>query len=98
MGLRGRALPEPWPTPPVRTSLEMEASWLDPDVQELLGPEDLGAYGLTSDAASLGCSERIDMSQEIVRSRLLCDSSLTAVGAAECGPSGAGHPPRIFAE
>ena len=28
--------PEPWPIPPVRTPLEMEASLLDSDVQELL--------------------------------------------------------------
>ena len=46
---RGRAVSEPWPIPPVRTSLEMEARLLDSNVQELLGTEDLGAYGLTSD-------------------------------------------------
>ena len=48
MELRSRAIPEPWPLPPVHPSLEMEASLLDSGVQELLEPEDVGAYGLTS--------------------------------------------------
>ena len=50
MELRGRAIPEPWPTPPVHFSLEMEASLLDSGVQELFETEHLGAHGLTSNA------------------------------------------------
>ena len=48
MELRGRVIPEPWPIPPVRTPLEMEASLLDSDVQELLGTKELAGEGLTS--------------------------------------------------
>ena len=54
MGLRVRATPEPWPIPPVRTSLEMEASLLDWKCRSSSERGYLGAYGLTSDAASLG--------------------------------------------
>ena len=39
--MRGRVIPEPWPLPLVRTSLEMEAGLLDLDVQALLGAEEL---------------------------------------------------------
>ena len=48
MELRGRVIPEPWPIPPVRTPLEMEASLLDSDVQELLGTKELAGEELTS--------------------------------------------------
>ena len=47
--LRGRVIPEPWPIPPVRTPLEMEAGFLDSDVQELFGAEELAGDELTSD-------------------------------------------------
>ena len=50
MDLRSRAIPEPWPLPPVHSSLELEASLLDLGVQELIEPEDVSTYGLTSDA------------------------------------------------
>ena len=41
MELRDRAVPGPWPIPPARTPLEIEAPLLDSDVQELLGAEEL---------------------------------------------------------
>ena len=34
-------IPEPWPIPPVRSSVKMESGLLDSDVQELLGAEEL---------------------------------------------------------
>ena len=40
MELRGCVVPGPWPIPPVRIPLEIEASMLDSDVQEL-GTEEL---------------------------------------------------------
>ena len=40
MELRGREVPGPWPVPPVRTPLEIEASF-DSDVQGPLGTEEL---------------------------------------------------------
>ena len=46
--LRDRVIPEPWPIPPVRTSLEMEAGSLGSGVQELLGAEELTGDGLSS--------------------------------------------------
>ena len=39
MELRGRAVP-PWPIPPARTPLEIEASLLESDVQVLFGAEE----------------------------------------------------------
>ena len=41
MELRGRELPGPWPIPPVRTPLEIQASLLDSDVHWLCGTEEL---------------------------------------------------------
>ena len=46
--LQGCVIPEPWPIPHLRTLLEMEASLLDSDVQELLGREEFAGYELTS--------------------------------------------------
>ena len=45
MGSRSRAIPEPWSPSPVHTALEMEASLLDSEVQEILGK---GKYELAS--------------------------------------------------
>ena len=76
MELRGRVIPEPWPIPPVRTPREMEASLLDSDVQELLGAEELAGDELTRQSApSMGCSDRISECREVVRTRLLRDST-----------------------
>ena len=48
MELQGRVIPEPWPIPPVRTPLEMEAGLLDSDVQELFETEELAGDEVTS--------------------------------------------------
>ena len=48
MELRGREVLGPWPIPPVRTPLEIEASLLDSDVQGLLGTEELAGDETTS--------------------------------------------------
>ena len=40
-------MPEPWPIPPIRAPLEMEAGLLDSDVQEPLGTEELDGDEVT---------------------------------------------------
>ena len=76
MEFRGRVIPEPWPIPPVRNPLEMEACLLDSGVQKLLGTEEL-AGGRTDEqsAASMGSSNRISECREVVRTQLLRDST-----------------------
>ena len=83
-------MPGPWPIPPVRTSIEVKASSLDSDVQELLG--NVGFECLRTDercAASVGCSDRISACRENVQTNL-CATPLTAIGS-EGGPSQAAH-------
>ena len=91
MELRSRAIPEPWPLPPVHSSFEMEASLLDSGVQELLEPEDVGACGLTSDAL-LQWATLTEFRCVVGLFELNCWAvPLTAVGRGG-GPSGAAHP------
>ena len=63
-----RAIPELWPIPPVRISLEIEARLLNSNVQGLFGTEDLGASVLTNDMQFQLAAQRVsrDFSNSIV--------------------------------
>ena len=47
MGSRSRTIPAPWPSPPVRTALELKAGLLDSQ-QEILGAEEVSGEDLAS--------------------------------------------------
>ena len=82
---------EPWPLPPAHSSLELEASLLDSGMQELLEPEAVGGYGLTSDAL-LQWAALTEFPCVVGLFDLNCWAvPLKAVGRGG-GPSGAAHP------
>ena len=66
--------------PPVHSSLKMEASLLDSDVQGLLGTEDLCLRIDEQYAASVGCSDR---SSVIVRTQIAARFRSPRLGAEE---------------
>ena len=90
MELRGRVVPEPWPLPPVRTPLEVEASLLDSDVQELLGTKELIGWGRMDErsAASMGHSDRISECLVRLFKLICCAIPLTAAGGGGIVESG----------
>ena len=75
MVLRGRTVPEPWPLPRVRTSLQLEASLLDSHVQELLGMEeqarrrDTAIWKVTRRPQPLAQPPRLLLEKEQVRKK-----------------------------
>ena len=62
-------IPEPWPIPPVRSPLEMEAGFLDSDVQER------DEVASERSAVSMGCPDQVSECREGIRTLLLCDSA-----------------------
>ena len=96
-------IPEPWPIPPVRTPLEVEARLPDFDVQELFGTEDLAGTKLTSGPQLKWATQNEFPSVvRVVRTQLLRDSTHSGWGRRPWGcvvdvplaggPSGAAHP------
>ena len=62
-------IPEPWPIPPVRSPLEMEAGFLNSDVQKR------DEVASERSAFSMGCPDQVSECREGIRTLLLRDSA-----------------------